>query len=753
MIVQRNLLLKKVTALSAILIMFVSLVSISSMGVQTAYGQTNISTCEKLPVREVGANGARGTKTAALAIDNDPATRWANQAMGSFIQLDLGEPQVICDIDIAWYRGDVRSYNFIISTSEDGTNFKEIASAASTGKTTSLERYNIPDQSARYIRITVYGNTHNDLGSINEMAIRGHAVTQESPQQQNCTIPRITGVSAKGNDGNLPQNTLDNSANTRWSNFGFPSWIQYDLGTSQPICDVDIAWYRGNLRVNSFTLSASDDGLTFQTIFSGKSTGKTTALEKYDVTDVRAKYLRITVTANTENNNWASITEVRINAGFPPAPTPNPTDCKIPTITAVGATGNDGRLPQNTLDNNANTRWSNLGLPSSIQYDLSTSQPICDVDIAWYRGNLRVNSFTISASEDGQNFIPIFIGKSTGKTTSPEKYDVQDTDARYIRITVLSNTENNWASITGVGINGGFQSPTPNPDEICGNGIDDDKDGQIDEGCTPGGGSGGNQSDPFGIQKIYPTKAGGEEWFMDMTDGQDPRSRPPSLTKNPDGSFKVTSGQVRYGVFTTSGYNPDEVELDHGILAQRGYMQSPNDWKNVELTGYVKVNSGQSGENFAWYARGGRHTGSGSPEGCEGVAYKPGLFYDGRVRFSKEQWHVSYAFTDSKRAMDSAEDKWVGFKGIMWNMEQNGNTVVKMEIWLDKNEDGKQDGPWEKVDENIDSGGWGSEGEECGGESDQIITWGGPIATFRWDGASDVDIKNFSVREIQPPSQ
>jgi hypothetical protein len=609
MIVQRDLLLKKVTALSAILIMLVSLVSISSMGSQAANGQTNMSTCEKLPVRQVGANGARGAATAALAVDNDPATRWANQAVGSFIQLDLGKSQVLCDIDIAWYRGNVRSYNFVISTSEDGVNFKDIASAASTGKTTSFERYNIPDQPARYVRVSVHGNTQNDLGSITEMVVNGHVAGESL---ENCTIPHINGVSAKGNDGHLPHNTLDNNANTRWSNFGFPSWIQYDLGTSQPICDVDIAWYRGNL---------------------------------------------------------------------------------------------------------------------------------------------RVNSFTISASEDGQDFIPIFIGKSTGKTTSPEKYDVQDTDARYIRITVLSNTENNWASITGVGINGGSQTPIPNPDEICGNGIDDDKDGQIDEGCTPGDGSGGGQTDPFGIQKIYPTKENGEEWFMDMSDGQDPRSRPPSMTKNPDGSFKVKSGQVRYGVFTSSGYQPERVVLDHGVLSQRGYMQSENDWKNVELTGYVKVNSGQSGENFAWYARGGRHTGSGSPEGCEGVAYKPGLFYDGRVRFSKEQWHVSYAFTDSKRAMDSAEDKWVGFKGIMWNMEQNGNTVVKMEIWLDKNEDGKQDGPWEKVDENIDSGGWGSEGEECGGESDQIITWGGPIATFRWDGASDVDIKNFSVREIQPPSQ
>jgi len=153
-------------------------------------------------------------------------------------------------------------------------------------------------------------------------------------------------------------------------------------------------------------------------------------------------------------------------------------------------------------------------------------------------------------------------------------------------------------------------------------------------------------------------------------------------------------------------------------------------------------------ENFAWYARGGRHTGSGSPEGCEGAAYKADLFYDGRVRFAKEQWHVSYVFTDHKDATSSIEGKWVGFKGIMYNIQENGETAVKMEIWLDKNNDGN----WEKVDENIDRGGWGDEGEECGGAPDQVITWGGPIATFRWDGADDVDIKNFSVREIQPLS-
>src|SRR5918994_272407 len=454
-------------AFASITLMMLLALSIGpyAFSLKSTDAQPSDDMCEKLPVVKVGANGVRGAASAKFAIDGDPVTRWANQAIGSFIQLDLGIKKVLCAIDISWYRGDVRSYNFVISVSNDGTNFKDIVSASSTGKTTSAERYDIPDQIAKYVRLTVHGNTQNDLGSITEMAVRG----------QGCTTPQISGVSATGDDGHVPQNTIDNNMNTRWSNYGVPSFIQYDLGKSQSICDVDIAWYRGNLRANIFIISASDDGQNFQPIFTGISSGKTTAAEKYDVTDVKARYIKIMVLANTENI-WASISEIKINAGFPqlptptPDPTPTPKDCKTPTITAVGATGNDGNTPQNTLDNNASTRWSNLGLPSSIQYDLgSTSQPICDVDIAWYRGNLRVNTFTISASEDGKNFVPIFIGKSTGKTTSAERYNVQDTDARYIRITVDRNSETNWASITEVDINGGSQTPSPSQDEICGN--------------------------------------------------------------------------------------------------------------------------------------------------------------------------------------------------------------------------------------------------------------------------------------------
>jgi hypothetical protein len=255
-----------------------------------------------------------------------------------------------------------------------------------------------------------------------------------------------------------------------------------------------------------------------------------------------------------------------------------------------------------------------------------------------------------------------------------------------------------------------------------------------------------------GVTQIYPTKQGGDEWFLNMEDpAADSRFDPKvTVTKNSDGSWKAKSTKIRMNVLTESGYDQDQITTyNQNELAAKGYMQSPGDWTNVEITGYVKVNAYSRDDNFSWYARGGTHT---SSEGCEGTAYKGNLFYSGRVRFAKEQWHAGgYSFTQMISATEPIKDKWVGFKFIVYNisvqhMDGQNMTGTKMESWIDEN----HDGDWVKVSERLDMGGWGDEGDRCGGDLDQIITWGGPIATFRWDNASDVDFKYFSVREIAP---
>ena len=103
--------------------------------------------------------------------------------------------------------------------------------------------------------------------------------------------------------------------------------------------------------------------------------------------------------------------------------------------------------------------------------------------------------------------------------------------------------------------------------------------------------------DKFGIKEIYPTKIGGEEWFMNMNDiTHDPRTvftaSIPTITKNPDGSWKVSYPEVQYNIFTFSVYHPNLITtLNHKQLSEKGYMQSHNDWKNVEITAYLKLDN------------------------------------------------------------------------------------------------------------------------------------------------------------------
>src|SRR5436305_13229446 len=66
-----------------------------------------------------------------------------------------------------------------------------------------------------------------------------------------------TSVVASANDGNLPQNTLDNTLATRWSAQGDGQWIRYDLGAIVDIDRVAVAWYLGDSRIAYFDIEVS----------------------------------------------------------------------------------------------------------------------------------------------------------------------------------------------------------------------------------------------------------------------------------------------------------------------------------------------------------------------------------------------------------------------------------------------------------------------------------------------------------------
>jgi hypothetical protein len=259
-------------------------------------------------------------------------------------------------------------------------------------------------------------------------------------------------------------------------------------------------------------------------------------------------------------------------------------------------------------------------------------------------------------------------------------------------------------------------------------------------------------NDIFGVRKIYPDKTGsdGHSWFLNSS-GSNIHGESARKGSDSEGTYyTINSNQVRASAETELGYDEGDLELDHGKLdlnnGGRGHMMEKGGFRDLEMTGYFMGTKSGSDDDceYVLYCRGGEH--HDSDRGCEGSAYKAAVNYNnGECRVRKEQWHVAYVNQNWRQGHGgSVRNKWTGMKFVVVNRGQPENVVVYMEIWIDK----RNDNNWERVYTFTDDGGWGGGGGHCGGDKDQILTWSGPLATFRWD-IEDVRFKNLSVREIK----
>ena len=211
-------------------------------------------------------------------------------------------------------------------------------------------------------------NTQNTSRSIDEMR---YEVPASSKQHAECVDGHIQGAIASGSQTGFPAtNVLDHDVKTRWSNNGTGSWVQLDLGSGNKICGINIAWYKGTERQNNFTVSNSTDGIKFTNIFSGKSSGTTLNPEKYNMTDINGRFIRITVNGNTQNN-YASITELSVDL----VSTSNLSTFSIAAAGDWGSGRNDNwkKTVQLMIDNKVNLA---LGLGDYSYGSMSDFQPV-----------------------------------------------------------------------------------------------------------------------------------------------------------------------------------------------------------------------------------------------------------------------------------------------------------------------------------------------------------------------------------------
>ena len=126
-----------------------------------------------LAISAVTASSYEASNAPANTIDGDLQTRWSAHGDGQWISYDLGSFKTLNEIRIAWHAGWRRRALFEIEVSADGQNWTLAYSGSSSGTIGDLESYGLAEATARYVRITCYGNTQNNWNSISEVQIYG----------------------------------------------------------------------------------------------------------------------------------------------------------------------------------------------------------------------------------------------------------------------------------------------------------------------------------------------------------------------------------------------------------------------------------------------------------------------------------------------------------------------------------------------------------------------------------------------------
>lgn len=253
-------------------------------------------------------------------------------------------------------------------------------------------------------------------------------------------------------------------------------------------------------------------------------------------------------------------------------------------------------------------------------------------------------------------------------------------------------------------------------------------------------------TDIFGIKKLYPTNPNGApEFYLGISDAGRLEHNGNISGSGKDTVINVTNSEARIFVHTDAS-KQEITQLNHQQYQQNQFMLNNKDWKNCEMTAAVKLNKigGTGNPAFKFGLRGGRLIRE-SPGGCQGTRYRTHIEYTGNTLLRKDtRSHGSNREFDRTGGQNvgNLQGKWVVIKLVTYNLP-DGN--VKIEVYLDPTGIGQS---FNKIQETIDNGNWGDGATDCSGTAGQKIVWGSPMALFRWDGATNVDFKWASVREI-----
>ena len=336
---------------------------------------TPVPMTPKLPELKIPVSGVTASSYSSLtngpnkAIDGIESTSnywgtFSGLGLPQWLKLDLWSQVPINQVTTHFYDGNARAYTYYIEVSLDGQKWTSVVPTKTGGAIVTDTFYPVY---ARYVRITVTGNTANTAAHIEELTVYQGTPSStpsstptptptmyptSSPPPTSTPNPsplpgsQISAVTATASSYNGitygPLNAIDGleSNSNYWGTAainGLPQWLRLELGFATSINQVVTHFYDGNVRTYTYYIEASFDGSSWAIIVPTK-TGTSIVADMFN--QVTARYVRITVTGNTANTA-AHIEEIKVyqsTGTLTPSPTPPVTPSPTGTPTSKSNT-------------------------------------------------------------------------------------------------------------------------------------------------------------------------------------------------------------------------------------------------------------------------------------------------------------------------------------------------------------------------------------------------------------------------------
>ncbi|MGP1991170.1 discoidin domain-containing protein [Zobellia laminariae] len=251
-------------------------------------------------------------------VDDNIKTRWSVNGDGHWASLDMGSSKDVNEVQLAFYAGDERTYDFDLQVSNDGVSWTDVYGKRqrSSGQTEQLENFNFSSQNVRYVRYVGHGNSSNNWNNLLEMKVVTNSVSVGDSGGACSNGSKYQVTASDSQEGNGPCNLVDENIKTRWSVNGDGHWASLDMGSSKEVDQVQLAFYAGDERTYDFDLQVSNDGVSWRDVYGNRqrSSGQTEQLENFNFSSQKVRYVRYVGHGNS-SNNWNNLLEMRVGAG------------------------------------------------------------------------------------------------------------------------------------------------------------------------------------------------------------------------------------------------------------------------------------------------------------------------------------------------------------------------------------------------------------------------------------------------------